>query len=163
MQAIEQLKEAEKQTLWDDGDAAETIEYLKISEDDLAPSHPQPRPARQVRSTSCNHSRWQRVATIIGGAYLIHALLGSGIILTNWWALLLLFPAIKNFQAVKEDRQYGIVNHQTKRHLKGGILATIFALLFLTSSWSLFWPALLIGWGVTQVLFHQWRNEMSMA
>ncbi len=158
MHEIEQLKDAEKQ-MWEDGDSAETVHYLKVTEEDVAPAHPRP---RRTRAVSANPQRGAKLVKLVAFgavAWLGYTLMMSGLLWGNWWALFLLFPILKNVQAIGEDRSSGTVDRQTKRYLNGAVYGTLFTGMMLTGAWNLMLPGLFVAWGVSQVLFSRWRSE----
>lgn len=160
MQSIEHLKEEEKQQMWEDGVSAETVEYLKVSEEDVEPSHPIPA-ARQpfIRVRRDRVRKLARIAAIGAGVWAVYALVTSGVLFGNWWALFLLLPILKNVQTINEDRRSGMVTPQTKRYISGVAFGTLFTVMFLANAWSFFVPGLIGAWLTSKILYNRWRNE----
>ena len=118
------------------------------------------REQRRAERWARREARWQRHAGRqygwIGGAILI--LLGVAILLenmgiaflTNWWALLILIPALVAFVAAWDIYQDN--NRLTRgavASLTVGILLTMLAFVFLLNlDVGLFWPVLLIAGGL---------------
>ena len=168
MQEIEVLKDEEKRRLEHDDlyaaeeVSAEIVDYLKVTEDELVPV-PQPSSRRQrraARQRSGRAPKLLRLAAVAALVWLVFAAGSAGLLAGNWWALFLLLPIVKNFQAVREDRRTGEINRQTKRAMSGMIFASLFMVMFLTGAWNLMWPLLLIGWGVSQVMYRKWQDEL---
>lgn len=163
MSEIERLKDEEKQlfaaedVFVEEVISAETVEYLKIEEAETVS------PARRTRSRSISLNQplpgWARFAVAGGLLWAVFAAGNTGLFLTNWWALFLLFPLWKNLQSVAEDRRRGIVTRQTRKSLTGAILAGVFTFVMVTGSWGVMWPMLMIGWGISMVLTNKWRSE----
>lgn len=88
----------------------------------------------------------------IGTLFLLSQL--TGFYIHNWWALFILIPAMcKLNEAWQGYRANGRLDEGTRGALIGGTLLAMVASFFLFSlSWSLFWPLVLILFGIGALL-----------
>ena len=88
----------------------------------------------------------------IGTVFLLSQL--TGWYIQNWWALFIFIPAVLKLNEVWQSYQAnGRFNAETRGSLIGALLLTMVGAFFLFSiSWNLFWPLLLILFGVSALL-----------
>ena len=93
----------------------------------------------------------------LGGAFLI----GLGVLfllnnlnifhLNNWWALIILIPAVINFSIAWESyQQHGRLTRKARGSITGGTILSLLAGKFLLGwSWGVMWPLFLIVIGLS--------------
>ena len=88
----------------------------------------------------------------IGTVFLLSQL--TGWYIQNWWALFIFIPAVLKLNEVWQSYQAnGRFNAETRGSLIGALLLTMVGAFFLFNiSWNLFWPLLLILFGVSALL-----------
>ena len=142
--------------------SAETVETLKIEEEETyeRPSSRRRRRRHAHRHETRSAERKRGLLPIVLIVAIIWMLstgvLGGGTLL----GLVLLFPFLKNWQRVRQDRASGIVSHQTHKALRGAMFAGLFAFMFIFNAWGAFLPLLLIGLGVTALTKNRWKREL---
>jgi hypothetical protein len=107
--------------------------------------------SRQVRWHSGN-ATGGLILIAIGAFFLLSHVTGFHI--HNWWALFILIPAMcKLNEAWQSYRANGRLGEETRGAFFSGILFAIVATFFLFSlSWNLFWPLVLILFGIGALL-----------
>lgn len=157
MNEIDRLKHEEQALMDDDLYAEDYVQTLKIEESELEDEQPQRSPQRWERPRNIQRHRkgWLPFLGIIALIWIMSA--GA---VGNLWALLLLFPAIKNWQRVREDQQLGNVTRQTRKALRGTMLALLFMFMFIFNAWGAFFPLLLIGLGISALYGNRLQNDV---
>lgn len=92
------------------------------------------------------------VLILVGGVLLLNNL--TAFELHNWWALFILFPAIRNFAwAYESYQEAGRLKRSARGSLFWGLFFTLLSASFLFSlDFSLVWPAFLIIGGLAMLL-----------
>ena len=92
------------------------------------------------------------ILVAIGSVFLLNQL--TGWYIQNWWALFIFIPAILKLNDAWQTFQANGRWHEASRNsLLGGILLTMVGSFFLFNlSWNLFWPLVLILFGVCALL-----------
>lgn len=150
MNEIDELKAEAKEELEYGADvletySAETVEYLKIEEDEIAEPAPE-------RSTSFDYDfsavDWPELGII---AFLTWIFTGSAFGLGSFWAFFLLLPMMSNWKTVQADSDSGTFDHGTHQAVRGVVMSVAFMGMILFNAWGLFFPILLIGWGISML------------
>ena len=128
---------------------SESIDNLKDAEKE----------AMQMEESQPRHVRRQSgsltgglILIGIGTIFLLSQL--TGWYIQNWWALFIFIPAVLKLNEVWQSYQAnGRFNAETRGSLIGALLLTMVGAFFLFNiSWNLFWPLLLILFGVSALL-----------
>jgi hypothetical protein len=127
---------------------SDTIDSLKEAEKEAMNGGEQ---SRRVKRHSGN-TTGGLILIGIGTIFLLSQI--TGIHLNNWWALFIMIPAVCNLnEAWQGYRADGRLTHSTRGALIGGTLMALVASVFLFNlSWSLFWPMVLILFGIGALL-----------
>lgn len=161
MNEIDRLKHEEKELMDKELYAEDYVQTLKVEESEIDELETEERPNYapqrwRERRVERKRSGWFPFLGIIAVIWVLSA----GVVnIGSLWAVLLLFPAFKNWERVQEDRRTGNVTRQTKKALRGMMFAFLFAFMFLFNAWSAFFPLLLISWGLTSIYAGRWKND----
>jgi hypothetical protein len=100
---------------------------------------------------SREHSGWifGLVLIVLGGVFMLQNA-GVPVLVGNWWALFILFPAVAAFTAAwKQHQQSGRMTPRVVGLMTGGLVPLTIALIFLFNfDFGYAWPLLLIVLGV---------------
>ncbi len=157
MNEIDRLKHEEQELMDDDLYSEEYVETLKVEESETyeRPSH-MPAEWNETPVEPQRESNWMPLIAVLMVIWGLSAgAIGGG----SLWALFLLLPAYKNWQRVKEDRQSGRMTDQTRKSLRGAMFALLFTFMFIFNAWNIFFPLLLISWGVSAILANRWQSD----
>lgn len=133
---------------------SDTIDSLKEAEKEVMENGHQPlyenRP-RRVRRHKGN-TTGGLILIGIGTIFLLSQL--TGFYIHNWWALFIFIPAIAKLnEAWQSYRENGRLTASARGAFIGGTLLAMVASFFLFSlSWNLFWPLVLIMFGIGALL-----------
>ena len=133
---------------------SDTIDTLKEAEKEAMENDH--RPLRENRSRKVKQHNGSTTGGLIligiGTIFLLSQL--TGFHFHNWWALFILIPAVSKLnEAWQSYRANGRLTEGSRGALVGGILLAMVATFFLFSlSWNLFWPLVLIMFGIGALL-----------
>lgn len=140
---VDDLKAAEKEQL-----------ILELDDAEMAVDKSQQscRPARH--RTRHSHKPWGLGLILIVVGVMLLASNTVGLQFTNWWALFILLPAsgsIKKALAIRDET--GHYPKEAREALGWGVILLLVAGMFLFGlSWSVFWPVLLVGFGLSALI-----------
>ena len=128
---------------------SESIDHLKDAEKETMQIE-ESRPRRVQRQSGSLTGGLILIG--IGTIFLLSQL--TGWYIQNWWALFIFIPAVLKLNEVWQSYQAnGRFNAETRGSLIGALLLTMVGAFFLFNiSWNLFWPLLLILFGVSALL-----------
>lgn len=147
---IETIKENEKQQLH--------AEIFPDASKETVASNEAAQPKRRASRACCTSGKsglsGGMMLVVVGTLLLLSRTTGFNIFFPNWWALFILWPALKGVgEAQQKYRANGGLSRRQSEKLGWSLIMGIVASIFLFNlSWALFVPLMLISIGISTLL-----------
>jgi hypothetical protein len=140
---LDGLKAAEKEQL-----------FVELDETDVTVEKATQREQEDQACGRRGHKPWGMGLILIAVGVALLASNTVGLHLTNWWALFILIPAVSSIRkgfAIREET--GHYPKPAREAFGWGVVLLLAASMFLFGvDWSVFWPVMLIGVGISAII-----------